>query len=177
MSFKLPYWVTVLYSEKEPPWGPVGEVTYKRTYERDGEGWHDTVKRVVEGCYQAQENHCLKHDRPWDEEQALHSAIEMYDLIFNMKFLPPGRGLATMGTGLLESKGGAAANNCGFISTTDPTEALPWLMDMLMLGVGVGFDTKGAGISVPGPIRNPGYPFVEHTVGQPRLPFRGAHCR
>ena len=39
--------------------------------------------------------------------------------------------------------------NCAFVSTdtidTDPTYAFEFLMDMSMLGVGVGFDTQGAG--------------------------------
>lgn len=40
--------------------------------------------------------------------------------------------------------------NCGFVSThdlmeSDPAEPFCFLMDMSMLGVGVGFDTKGAG--------------------------------
>jgi intein/homing endonuclease len=41
-------------------------------------------------------------------------------------------------------------HNCGFVSTddkieSDPSEPFCFLMDMSMLGVGVGFDTKGAG--------------------------------
>ena len=38
-------------------------------------------------------------------------------------------------------------NNCGFISTDKLTDGYPfqWAMNALMLGIGVGFDTKGAG--------------------------------
>lgn len=46
--------------------------------------------------------------------------------------------------------GGLETGNCGFVSTTgiavDFADPFCWLMDMLMLGVGVGFDTKGAGL-------------------------------
>ncbi|NJL44440.1 MAG: hypothetical protein HC945_03970 [Nitrosarchaeum sp.] len=46
-------------------------------------------------------------------------------------------------------EGNILTGNCGFISTRDLKEDFAdpfcWLMDMLMLGVGVGFDTKGAG--------------------------------
>ena len=52
--------------------------------------------------------------------------------------------------------GSAALNNCGFTSTKDVSielgNSFAWAMDMLMLGVGVGFDTCGAGqviIKVP----------------------------
>ena len=42
-----------------------------------------------------------------------------------------------------------ALNSCAFISTKDlasnPSKPFSWAMEMLMLGVGVGFDTKGAG--------------------------------
>lgn len=44
----------------------------------------------------------------------------MYDNIFNMRFLPPGRGLWAMGTAITEERGNyAALNNCAFVSTRD----------------------------------------------------------
>jgi len=86
----------------------------------------------------------------WNAWQAQKSAQEMYDRIFNMKFLPPGRGLWAMGTAITEEKGlYAALNNCAFVSTStikeDYSKPFCFLMDASMLGVGVGFDTKGAG--------------------------------
>jgi adenosylcobalamin-dependent ribonucleoside-triphosphate reductase len=46
-------------------------------------------------------------------------------------------------------RGGAALNNCGFVSTKDIGQdyAAPfvWMIQMSMLGVGVGFDTRGRG--------------------------------
>ena len=67
-----------------------------------------------------------------------------------MKFLPPGRGLWAMGTPITEEKNlYAALNNCAFVSTKtlkeDYAKPFCFLMDASMLGVGVGFDTKGAG--------------------------------
>jgi len=67
-----------------------------------------------------------------------------------MKFLPPGRGLWAMGTAITEEKGlYAALNNCAFVSTKtlkeDYAKPFCFLMDASMLGVGVGFDCKGAG--------------------------------
>jgi len=67
-----------------------------------------------------------------------------------MKFLPPGRGLWAMGTAITEEKNlYAALNNCAFVSTKtlkeDYAKPFCFLMDASMLGVGVGFDTKGAG--------------------------------
>jgi hypothetical protein len=65
----------------------------------------------------------------------------MYEKIFRMKFLPPGRGLWAMGTPITEERGlYAALNNCAFVSTGippggDPTEPFTFLMDAAMLGV------------------------------------------
>eukprot|EP00475_Leptophrys_vorax_P007980 TRINITY_DN15110_c0_g1_i2.p1 TRINITY_DN15110_c0_g1~~TRINITY_DN15110_c0_g1_i2.p1 ORF type:complete len:577 (-),score=129.63 TRINITY_DN15110_c0_g1_i2:40-1770(-) len=81
----------------------------------------------------------------------------MYKRIFEMKFLPPGRGLWAMGSPLTEERGlFAALNNCAFVSTENLLEETHkpfcFLMDASMLGVGVGFDTKGAGkLLVSGP--------------------------
>lgn len=141
-------WAEENYSQRKVDWGPLGEIVYRRTYSRDGEEWWQTVLRVVNGCYTWQKRHCIENGRPWNGGKAMHSAKEMYALIFDFKFLPPGRGLFTMGVpGLLE-KAGAAANNCGFTSTKNPAEAFCWAMDHLMLGVGVGFDTLGQGVKI-----------------------------
>jgi len=54
-----------------------------------------------------------------------------------------------MGTEFIARHGSMALNNCGFASTEDInrkySKAFEFVMDALMLGVGVGFDTKGAG--------------------------------
>ena len=145
------------YKRKKAPFGfnGLGELVYMRTYSRikeDGknEKWWETIKRVVEGTYSMQKEWIDSHQLGWNPWQAQKSAQEMYDRIFNMKFLPPGRGLWAMGTPITEDKGlYAALNNCAFVSTEtlkdDYSKPFTFLMDASMLGVGVGFDTKGAG--------------------------------
>ncbi len=143
------------YKNKQPDWGPIGYITYKRTYariiekENRKEEFWETIKRVVEGCYSVQKEHCMKLSLPWDEEKAQKSAQRMFEKIWNFKMLPPGRGLWMMGTEFIARHGSMALNNCGFASTEDInlkyTKAFEFVMDALMLGVGVGFDTKGAG--------------------------------
>jgi len=144
------------YSKIKQPFGfnGLGELVYKRTYSRvkaDGtnEQWYETVERVVNGTYNLQKRWVLDRGLHWDEQKAQTSAQEMYDRIFNMKFLPPGRGLWAMGSVITEEKGlYAALNNCGYVSTDnldkDFSQPFTFLMDMSMLGVGVGFDVKGA---------------------------------
>ena len=145
------------YKRKKPPFGfnGLGELVYMRTYSRikeDGknERWWETVQRVVEGTYTMQKNWIDSHQLGWNPWQAQKSAQDMYERIFTMKFLPPGRGLWAMGTAVTEEKGlYAALNNCAFVSTStikeDYSKPFCFLMDASMLGVGVGFDTKGAG--------------------------------
>lgn len=153
---------------KQPAWGPVGYVTYKRTYaralgtihERHAKRGRDaglvkteefwlTLLRVVEGTFQILGDHCQRLRTPWDENRAQKKAQEMYSLMWSFKFLPPGRGLWMMGTPAVDKIGGAALNNCSFLSTqniaTDFASPFVTLMDFSMLGVGVGGDTRGAG--------------------------------
>ena len=141
------------YKNTQPNWGPIGYFTYKRTYARPlGEGiteeFWQTCKRVVEGVYRVQKSHCLQHNLPWSDTKAQRSAQEMFTRMWAFKWLPPGRGLWVMGTDIIEHKGGAALNNCAFVSTQNLywnfADPFCFLMDMSMLGVGVGGDTLGA---------------------------------
>ena len=88
------------YKRKKPPFGfnGLGELVYMRTYSRikpngDNEVWWETVKRVVEGTYNMQKRWIEQHSLGWSPWKAQASAQEMYARIFDMKFLPPGRGL------------------------------------------------------------------------------------
>jgi ribonucleoside-triphosphate reductase (thioredoxin) len=144
----------------------VGELAYKRSYARVREDlggrqeqWHETVERVVNGVFTMYLRHCNTKNIKWDEEQQSQLAKRMYDKIFNFKFLPPGRGLWAMGTAITEEKNlYAALNNCAFVSTLPSNyqtltrdqqidkfiDSITFLMDSAMIGVGVGFDTKGS---------------------------------
>jgi adenosylcobalamin-dependent ribonucleoside-triphosphate reductase len=160
MIFQLNRDFVETYSSVRPPFGfgALGEFTFYRTYSRpkkDGtnERWYETVERVVNGTYTMQWDHCMTHALPWSESKSQRSAQEMYDRIFNMKFLPPGRGLWAMGSPqTLERKIFESLNNCAFVSTEDIEQDLAepfcFLMDLSMLGAGVGFDTLGAGTMV-----------------------------
>lgn len=152
------------YSNISPPFGfqGFGEAVFMRTYSRikdDGynERWHDTVERVTNGTYNLQKRWIIERGLEWNEYKAQKSAQEMYDRMFRMKFLPPGRGLWAMGSEITEERGlYAALNNCAFVSTEnikdDLSKPFKFLMDISMLGVGVGFDTKGTGkIVIKGP--------------------------
>ncbi len=151
------------YEGRQPAWGydALSYFTFKRTYarniedeERTEEFW-ETLQRVVQGVYTIQKMHCNYHKLLWDNRRAQRSAQNMFKKMWEFKFLPPGRGLWAMGTDMIFEKGSAALNNCGFVSTKDISRGIAspfcWAMDMLMLGVGIGFDTKGAGCAIREP--------------------------
>ena len=133
----------------------LGEITFLRTYSRikeDGkkETWTDVCRRVIEGMYSIQKDFCKNSRLPWNDMKAQTSAQEAFERMFQLKWSPPGRGLWMMGTPLVnEQKNSAGLQNCAFISTSEMTKTNPgrpfsFFMEALMLGVGVGFDDKGA---------------------------------
>jgi ribonucleotide reductase alpha subunit len=141
------------FKGKQPKWGPLGYFTYKRTYARTLESgkteeFWQTLQRVTEGTFVIQKNYCKHYHLPWNDRKSQHSAQEMFRRMWEFKFLPPGRGLWAMGSDFVFEKGSAPLYNCGFVSTeninTDFAEPFTWLMDMSMMGVGVGFDTLGS---------------------------------
>ena len=150
-SFQLEPDFLARYRDKAPPWGfgALSWVTFKRTYSRGGEAWWETCRRVIEGMFTVQKIHCRERRLPWDEQKARAFARRAYDRLFHFKWTPPGRGLWMMGAEFMYERGGAALNNCGFISTADIDrefgEPFGWMLHMSMLGVGVGFDTRGRG--------------------------------
>lgn len=63
-------------------------------------------------------------------------AQEMYRRMFDMKFLPPGRGLWAMGSKLTtERRLYAALNNCAFVSTAGGASARTGANQMGLLGI------------------------------------------
>lgn len=108
----------------KPTFGPVGAVTYYRTYSRKAktivtksglreemqgnmEHWLDTCIRVTEGNFNLVEN---------DPTATEEAAEQFFEIMFNMGILPPGRGLWMMGTKYEQERGGDALNNCWFVA-------------------------------------------------------------
>lgn len=162
LSFKLSDAFIEDYKKKPVAWGytdaggsSLGEITFLRTYSRlkeDGtkERWWEVCRRVIEGMYSIQKDWCEANRLPWNHNQAQASAKEAYDRLFTFKWTPPGRGLWVMGTPLVnQERNSAALQNCAFVSThemtkNDPSKPFRFLMEASMLGIGVGFDTRGA---------------------------------
>lgn len=121
------------YKEAIPPWGPVGYVTFKRTYSRrkaDGrsESWFDSILRAVEGVakYGAFTN---------DELETL------FHYWFMLKCSGGGRHIWQLGTPAVDRIGADSLQNCWFVTAGSIREFV-FAMDQLMLGGGVGMSVK-----------------------------------
>lgn len=151
--YHLPSGVVEELRERPVRWGfgRLSEAVYYRTYSRameDGgqEAWADTVARVVEGVLSIRKDWLVNVvGRRWDAPRMDALAAELASAVFDMKLLPPGRGLWVMGTDYVYDRGSHALNNCGAVEVTDSlADSAHWLMDSLMCGVGVGFTTHTA---------------------------------
>ena len=128
-------------------YGDMSELILLLKYSRlkpDGnkESWAEIVERVVNGLLWIVENYTDYSYLPRELRQIAENA---YDDIYNMRVLPAGRPLANLGTTVVQDKKlGAALYNCAFVSfnETDPVTAVEYIMDMSMLGVGVGIDVS-----------------------------------
>ncbi len=188
LSFRLPDHFIEDYKTKPVKWGfsigggnSLSELTFIAKYSRkkeDGtkEQWWECSRRCVEGMYSILKDWCKHNRTPWNEFKAQKSAQEAYTMMFDFKWTPPGRGLANMGTEMVHlEQNNAALNNCAALSTEKlsthsayaATMPFTRLMEMSMHGVGVGFDTRGAGkltIHKPGIVSDP----VTHVVPDTR---------
>lgn len=151
----------------------LGELVFVRTYSRlkaDGtkERWWEVCQRVINGMYSLQKDYAKANRLPWSDRKAQASAQDAYDRLFNFKWTPPGRGLWVMGTPIVnEHKNSAALQNCAFVSTgdlnrRDPAEPFVFLMEASMLGIGVGFDVRGADLGIK--VQAPTFPATRKQV-------------
>jgi ribonucleoside-triphosphate reductase len=133
----------------------VNSRTYSRImYDNKGnpvckEDLEDIVIRVVCGAFSLLKNHLEALDKLYKVDID-NLAERMYYAIHNCRITPPGRGLWAMGTRIVNADFvGMSLVNCTFITSRNidkvKQEFFHYVMDSLMLGVGVGFDTKGAG--------------------------------
>lgn len=130
-----------------PKFGSIfGEAVYFRTYSRvirdndveRQEKWADTIIRVVEGVFSIHKDHYIRNKLEWNDDDWQTYASEFAEYMFNMRFLPAGRGLWAMGSDQVYKRGSAALYNCSSTMTHNLCEDVCWIMDMLMSGVGCG---------------------------------------
>jgi ribonucleoside-triphosphate reductase len=118
------------------PWGPVGYVTYKRTYSRPTkngktEEWNETIERVIDSC-----KNQLNVGFTSEDEEALRYTMT------NLKGTVAGRFLWQLGTKTVDRLGLPSLQNCAFVVCDEPIRPFTWAFEMLMLGSGVGFNIQ-----------------------------------
>lgn len=124
----------------------LGEVVFRRTYSRGNEDWADVVIRVIQGVMSIRKEHFIRNSLEWKDEAWQTFAQDMAISMFEMKWLAPGRGLWTMGTDFMYERGSMSLYNCAATDTSfDFVHSVEWTMDVLMCGVGVGFNTNWRG--------------------------------
>ena len=122
------------YCNSTPPWGPVGYLTYKRTYSRRidelgrTEQWYETVERCVNGI--------LEIGGKFTREEA----EKLYDHVFNLRCSFSGRALWQLGTETVRRHGGDSLQNCWCVKVNTPIHPFCFTFEQLMLGGGVGFN-------------------------------------
>ena len=90
----------------------LGEVVFRRTYSRGNENWNDVVIRVIEGLMSIRKEHFFRNSLLWNDDEYQKFARNMAISMFNMEWLPPGRGLWMMGTDFVYERGSMALFNC-----------------------------------------------------------------
>lgn len=130
--------MSVPVSAYATPWGPLGYITFKRTYSRRltddvnslTEEFEDSVDRVIKACVEQ-----LKIS--FSEEETK----ELKELLLQLKGSVAGRFWWQLGTKTVDKLGLLSLQNCAF-TTVDTPRAFTWAMDALMLGSGVGFNIQ-----------------------------------
>jgi ribonucleoside-triphosphate reductase len=117
-------------------WGPIGYLTYKRTYARPKadnttEEFPESVERVIAACRDQ-----LKVGFTQDEENRLR------DHFYKMKCSVAGRFWWQLGTETVNRLGLFSLQNCAGVVVDNPIKPFVWAMDALMLGSGVGYNIQ-----------------------------------
>lgn len=117
--FKLNETIINKLKERTPNFGfnGLGELVFRRTYSRNNEDWSDVVIRVVQGCMSIRKEHFYRSSLLWDDEKWQTFASDMALSLFDMEWLPPGRGLWMMGTDFTYERGSMSLNNCFQVQT------------------------------------------------------------
>lgn len=121
---------------REPKFGNLGYITYKRTYARPirnggSEEFSDTVERVVKACRE-------QLDCGFD----VATEDRLRDVLYDMRGSVAGRFLWQLGTSTVDKLGLASLQNCACVVVNHPIRPFTWAMDMLMLGCGVGYNIQ-----------------------------------
>lgn len=130
------------YKDKKPPFTPLGEFVYYRTYSRWSddlgrrENWGETIRRAVEYNVGLAVEHAKKEGLDIPIEVFRKEAEDLYDSMYNLRQFLSGRTLWVGGTDVAK-KFPLANFNCSFL-ILNSFEDFAQLFYLLMVGTGAG---------------------------------------
>ena len=133
---KLPDRIISSMRDTTVPWGPVGYVTYKRTYSRHTvsgdrtspkEEWWQSMSRCLQGLLDI--NGAL----------TLRELEILAEYFMKLKCIPSGRQSWQLGTKTVQRLGGDSLQACWHVRVDEPIHPFTFNFEELMLGGGVGF--------------------------------------
>jgi len=155
---ELPDRIVNLMKDNPVPWGPVGYVTYKRTYSRHlddndltspKEEYWQTLRRCVNGVLHIGGAFTLRE-------------LELLcGYLINLKCNFSGRGLWQLGTSTVDRVGGDSLQACWHVRVNEPIHPFAFTFEELMLGGGVGFSIMPEDVYE--------IPVVKHNVNVTRV--------
>ena len=122
------------------PWGPIGYITYKRTYARKvndddpnspTEEFPQTIARVLKAC---------KEQLHLDLTEPQYKEAEGF--LLKLKCAVAGRFMWQLGTKTVDKLGLMSLQNCAAVLVDEPIRPFLWAFDALMLGSGVGYNIQ-----------------------------------
>lgn len=132
------------YRDETPPWGPIGYITYKRSYARrldtgGTEEWWQTIHRCVKSLVE-----------DLDADLTQEDVETLFYYVFNLKCCFAGRALWQLGTPTIRKVGANSLQNCWHVAIDEPIKPFTFAFEQLMLGGGVGFNIQAEHVySIP----------------------------
>lgn len=127
--------MSIQFPEAKTPWGPVGYITYKRTYSRRTESGSEEFPQTIDRCLAGIKSQigCQLSE----EEEA-----ELRYYLLTLKGALAGRFMWQLGTETVEKHGLLSLQNCAVTCLDEPIKPFTWTFDALMLGCGVGYNLQ-----------------------------------
>lgn len=122
------------------PWGPIGYITFKRSYarrikENDTNSATEEFTQVIARELEASDSQLKVGFTEQEKERYTFTRSQL-------KWSVAGRFMWQLGTRTVKALGLPSLQNCAFTVVNDPIRPFTWAMDMLMLGSGVGYNIQ-----------------------------------
>jgi ribonucleoside-diphosphate reductase alpha chain/ribonucleoside-triphosphate reductase len=122
------------------PWGEIGYITFKRTYARRVD--ENDVNSRTEEFDEVINRELLASEKQLKVGFTEEEKKRYFETRMQLKWTVGGRFMWQLGTKTVKKLGLPSLQNCAFTVVDEPVRPFVWMMDMLMLGSGVGFNIQ-----------------------------------